>query len=95
MSEGMIFILDVGGNDLTYAFQMFSNTLFLCLQLPGDEILGLAKFFLSIGIPGDTKDFFNQIDSLASLENNRQVMHGNVCLLPKFLLIRNVNIWTR
>lgn len=67
---------------LTYAFQMFSNTLVLCLQLPGDKILGLAKFFLSIGIPGDTKDFFNQIDSLASLENNRQVIYGNVCLLP-------------
>lgn len=41
------------------------------IKLPGDKILGLAEFFLSIGIPGDTKDFFNQIDSLASLENNR------------------------
>ncbi|GLT33065.1 hypothetical protein SLA2020_076840 [Shorea laevis] len=41
------------------------------LNLPGDKILGLAKFFLGIGIPGDSKDFFNQIDSLACLENNR------------------------
>ncbi|XP_060667481.1 dolichyl-diphosphooligosaccharide--protein glycosyltransferase subunit 2 isoform X2 [Ziziphus jujuba] len=41
------------------------------LNLPGDKILGLAKFFLGIGIPGDAKDFFNQIDSLACLENNR------------------------
>ncbi|KAF3436136.1 hypothetical protein FNV43_RR23228 [Rhamnella rubrinervis] len=41
------------------------------LKLPGDKILGLAKFFLGIGIPGDTNDFFNQIDSLACLENNR------------------------
>ncbi|PON62650.1 Dolichyl-diphosphooligosaccharide--protein glycosyltransferase subunit Swp [Parasponia andersonii] len=41
------------------------------IKLPGDKILGLAKFFLGIGVPGDTKDFFNQIDSLASLENNR------------------------
>ncbi|KAL5792730.1 hypothetical protein ACOSP7_001324 [Xanthoceras sorbifolium] len=41
------------------------------LDLPGDKILGLAKFFLGIGIPGDAKDFFNQIDSLAFLESNR------------------------
>ncbi|GKV01830.1 hypothetical protein SLEP1_g14348 [Rubroshorea leprosula] len=41
------------------------------LNLPGDKILGLARFFLGIGIPGDSKDFFNQIDSLACLENNR------------------------
>ncbi|KAF7804626.1 dolichyl-diphosphooligosaccharide--protein glycosyltransferase subunit 2 [Senna tora] len=41
------------------------------LNLPGDKILGLAKFFLGIGIPGDAKDFFNQIESLALLENNR------------------------
>ncbi|XVF32375.1 hypothetical protein REPUB_Repub17cG0076600 [Reevesia pubescens] len=41
------------------------------LNLPGDKILGLAKFFLGIGVPGDAKDFFNQIDSLASLESNR------------------------
>ncbi|KAK4273035.1 hypothetical protein QN277_021508 [Acacia crassicarpa] len=41
------------------------------LNLPGDKILGLAKFFLGIGIPGDAKDFFNQIESLAFLENNK------------------------
>ncbi|KAB2074606.1 hypothetical protein ES319_A07G162600v1 [Gossypium barbadense] len=41
------------------------------LNLPGDKILGLAKFFLGIGVPGDAKDFFNQIDSLACLESNR------------------------
>ncbi|XP_044503292.1 dolichyl-diphosphooligosaccharide--protein glycosyltransferase subunit 2-like [Mangifera indica] len=40
-------------------------------ELPGDKILGLAKFFLGIGIPGDAKDFFNQVDSLACLESNR------------------------
>jgi len=46
----------------------------LCIfQLPGDKILGLAKFFLGIGIPGDAKDFFNQVESLAFLETNRQV----------------------
>ncbi|KAJ0110535.1 hypothetical protein Patl1_01757 [Pistacia atlantica] len=43
-------------------------------NLPGDKILGLAKFFLGIGIPGDAKDFFNQVDSLACLESNRQVV---------------------
>ncbi|XP_044493603.1 dolichyl-diphosphooligosaccharide--protein glycosyltransferase subunit 2-like isoform X2 [Mangifera indica] len=40
-------------------------------DLPGDKIFGLAKFFLGIGIPGDAKDFFNQVDSLACLESNR------------------------
>jgi len=45
----------------------------LHFQLPGDKVLGLAKFFLGIGIPGDAKDFFNQVESLALLENNRQV----------------------
>ncbi|MBA0821977.1 hypothetical protein Goarm_018800, partial [Gossypium armourianum] len=42
------------------------------LNLPGDKMLGLAKFFLGICVPGDAKDFFNQIDSLACLESNRQ-----------------------
>ncbi|XP_057720712.1 dolichyl-diphosphooligosaccharide--protein glycosyltransferase subunit 2-like [Arachis stenosperma] len=41
------------------------------INLPGDKILGLAKFFLGIGIPGDAKDLFNQIESLALLESNR------------------------
>ncbi|CAN1270421.1 Dolichyl-diphosphooligosaccharide--protein glycosyltransferase subunit 2 [Linum perenne] len=44
------------------------------LNLPGEQILGLAKFFLGVGIPGDAKDFFNQVDSLACLDNNRQVV---------------------
>ncbi|KAI7995750.1 Dolichyl-diphosphooligosaccharide--protein glycosyltransferase subunit 2 [Camellia lanceoleosa] len=39
--------------------------------LPGAKILGLAKFFLGIGIPGNAKDFYNQIDALACLESNR------------------------
>ncbi|KAK8702031.1 hypothetical protein V6N13_020401 [Hibiscus sabdariffa] len=42
------------------------------LNLPGNKILGLANFFLGIGVPGDAKDLFNQIDSLACLESNRQ-----------------------
>nr|XP_029117204.1 dolichyl-diphosphooligosaccharide--protein glycosyltransferase subunit 2 [Elaeis guineensis] len=41
------------------------------LNIPSDKMLGLAKFFLSIGIPGCTKDLFNQIESLSHLEDNR------------------------
>ncbi|KAK7393388.1 hypothetical protein VNO78_21942 [Psophocarpus tetragonolobus] len=41
------------------------------IDLPEDKILGLAKFFLGIGIPEDAKDFFNQVQSLAFLESNR------------------------
>ncbi|KAH1227478.1 Dolichyl-diphosphooligosaccharide--protein glycosyltransferase subunit 2 [Glycine max] len=48
------------------------------INLPGDKILGLAKFFLGIGIPGDAKDFFNQVESLAFLESNRQVKVNTV-----------------
>ncbi|KAJ6953133.1 hypothetical protein NC652_004967 [Populus alba x Populus x berolinensis] len=40
------------------------------LNLPSGKVLGLARFLLGIGIPGDAKDLFNQIDSLASLESN-------------------------
>ncbi|XP_057751949.1 dolichyl-diphosphooligosaccharide--protein glycosyltransferase subunit 2-like isoform X1 [Arachis stenosperma] len=40
-------------------------------QLPGDKTLGLAKFLLGIGVPGDAKDFFNQVESLAFLESKR------------------------
>lgn len=49
----------------------FSSVITESLNLPGDKILGIAKFFLGIGIPGDTKNFFDQVDSLACLENNR------------------------
>ncbi|KAL3332079.1 hypothetical protein AABB24_032607 [Solanum stoloniferum] len=41
------------------------------LNLPGDKMLGLARFFLSVGIPGNAEDLFYQLDALASLENNR------------------------
>ncbi|XP_057532279.1 dolichyl-diphosphooligosaccharide--protein glycosyltransferase subunit 2 [Amaranthus tricolor] len=40
------------------------------LAVPGDKILGLAKYFLGIGVPGNFNDFFDQIDALALLENN-------------------------
>lgn len=43
------------------------------LQIPRKKIVGLAKFFLSIGVPGNARDLFHQIDSLSYLENNRQV----------------------
>ncbi|XP_042046599.1 dolichyl-diphosphooligosaccharide--protein glycosyltransferase subunit 2-like [Salvia splendens] len=41
------------------------------LNLPGDKILGLAKFFLGVGIPGSAQDLFHQIDALSCLENIR------------------------
>ncbi|GMI66434.1 HAPLESS 6, RIBOPHORIN II [Hibiscus trionum] len=50
------------------AFAAVSNG---SLYLSGNKILGLANFFLGIGVPGDAKDLFNQIDSLACLESNR------------------------
>ncbi|KAL8191930.1 hypothetical protein R6Q57_028661 [Mikania cordata] len=42
------------------------------LNIPEDKILGLARFFLGIGVPGNSKDLYYQIDSLSHLENNRQ-----------------------
>ncbi|XAR61088.1 Dolichyl-diphosphooligosaccharide--protein glycotransferase [Bertholletia excelsa] len=36
-----------------------------------DKILGVAKFFLGIGLPGNAKDFYDQIEALACLERNR------------------------
>ncbi|KAG6502587.1 hypothetical protein ZIOFF_034872 [Zingiber officinale] len=41
------------------------------LNIPGDKLVGIAKFLLSVGVPGSTKDLFNQIDSLSHIENNR------------------------
>ncbi|CAA6666451.1 unnamed protein product [Spirodela intermedia] len=41
------------------------------LDIPREKIVGLAKFFLSIGVPGNAKDLFHQVDSLSYLENNR------------------------
>ncbi|CAI9776671.1 unnamed protein product [Fraxinus pennsylvanica] len=41
------------------------------LNFPGDKILGLAKFFLGVEIPGCAKDLYHQIDALACLENSR------------------------
>ncbi|KAI3694892.1 hypothetical protein L1987_77874 [Smallanthus sonchifolius] len=41
------------------------------LNIHEDKILGLARFFLGIGVPGNSKDLYYQIDSLSHLENNR------------------------
>ncbi|CAM0884275.1 unnamed protein product [Alopecurus aequalis] len=49
----------------------FANVVSGKLNIPGEKILGLAKFFLGIGLPGSAKDCFNQIESLSLLENNR------------------------
>uniref|UniRef100_A0A0E0N6L4 Dolichyl-diphosphooligosaccharide--protein glycosyltransferase subunit 2 n=1 Tax=Oryza rufipogon TaxID=4529 RepID=A0A0E0N6L4_ORYRU len=37
------------------------------LNIPGEKILGLAKFFLGIGLPGSAKDCFNQIEVFVPL----------------------------
>ncbi|KAH1195023.1 Dolichyl-diphosphooligosaccharide--protein glycosyltransferase subunit 2 [Glycine max] len=58
------------------------------INLPGDKILGLANFFLGIGIPGDAKDFFNQVESLALLENNRQLY-----IDVSFILYRYIDLF--
>jgi oligosaccharyltransferase complex subunit delta (ribophorin II) len=52
-------------------FTSFANAVSGKLNIPGEKILGLAKFFLGIGLPGSAKDCFNQIKSLSLLENNR------------------------
>ncbi|XP_042014358.1 dolichyl-diphosphooligosaccharide--protein glycosyltransferase subunit 2-like [Salvia splendens] len=42
------------------------------LNLPGEKILGLAKFFLGVGVPGSAQDLYHQIDALSYLENIRE-----------------------
>uniref|UniRef100_A0A0E0JSK8 Dolichyl-diphosphooligosaccharide--protein glycosyltransferase subunit 2 n=1 Tax=Oryza punctata TaxID=4537 RepID=A0A0E0JSK8_ORYPU len=37
------------------------------LNIPGEKVLGLAKFFLGIGLPGSAKDCFNQIEAFVPL----------------------------
>ncbi|CAI9289562.1 unnamed protein product [Lactuca saligna] len=46
----------------------------------GDKILGLARFFLGIGILGNSKDLYHQIDALDCLDQNRQTCAGAVVL---------------
>ncbi|CAI9288440.1 unnamed protein product [Lactuca saligna] len=43
-------------------------------NIPGDKILGLARFFLGIGIPGNSKDLYHQIDALGCLDQNRALV---------------------
>ncbi|CAK9171431.1 unnamed protein product [Ilex paraguariensis] len=66
------------------------------LQVPADKILGLAKFFLGIGIPSNAKDLYNQIDALACLESNR-VSIPLILSLPATVLslTRNDNLKVR
>lgn len=52
---------------------ILDNTFLYDVQLPGDKILGLARFLLGVGVPGNAKDLYHQIEALASLENNRLV----------------------
>ncbi|KAK8960272.1 Dolichyl-diphosphooligosaccharide--protein glycosyltransferase subunit 2 [Platanthera guangdongensis] len=41
------------------------------VNIPGNKVLGVAKLFLSLGVPGTIKDLFHQIEALSCLENNR------------------------
>ncbi|KNA05743.1 hypothetical protein SOVF_187510 [Spinacia oleracea] len=50
-----------------------------------NRILGLAKYFLGVGVPGNPRDFFDQIDALALLENNR-VSSPLILSLPSTVL---------
>uniref|UniRef100_M4FCG5 Dolichyl-diphosphooligosaccharide--protein glycosyltransferase subunit 2 n=1 Tax=Brassica campestris TaxID=3711 RepID=M4FCG5_BRACM len=66
------------------------------LNLPGDKIVGLAKFFLGVGIPGDAKDFFNQIDALACLEDNRQgYFHAIYAIYLLRLVVHHLRIMNK
>ncbi|XP_047316031.1 dolichyl-diphosphooligosaccharide--protein glycosyltransferase subunit 2-like [Impatiens glandulifera] len=49
----------------------FSSSTSENLNLPGEVILGLATFFLSIDIPGSAKELYDQLDGLACLESSR------------------------
>lgn len=71
--------------------QLIIMWLFWCknLQIPGDKILGLAKFFLGMGVPGSSKDLFNQIDSLSLLENNRQELAIEVLCSTQFMFLNS------
>ncbi|KAI3676471.1 hypothetical protein L1987_86080 [Smallanthus sonchifolius] len=55
------------------------------LNIPGDKILGLARFFLGIGVPGTGKDLYYQIDALACLDQNR-VLVPLILSLPASVL---------
>ncbi|XP_068669612.1 dolichyl-diphosphooligosaccharide--protein glycosyltransferase subunit 2 [Aristolochia californica] len=66
-------------------FTSFAAVISGRLNVPGDKILGLANFFLSMGVPGNIKDLYYQIDSLACLENNR-VFVPLVLSLPSSVL---------
>lgn len=68
---------------------LFSATKYYLLQIEGDTVLGLAKFFLSIGIPGSSKDFFYQVESLSCFEKNRQEFSwvlSIICQLVNYFL---------
>ncbi|KAK1426772.1 hypothetical protein QVD17_15452 [Tagetes erecta] len=57
------------------------------INIPGDKILGLARFFLGIGIPGTGKDLYYQIDALACFDQNRVLVPLILSLLASVLSI--------
>ncbi|XP_057844842.1 dolichyl-diphosphooligosaccharide--protein glycosyltransferase subunit 2 [Cryptomeria japonica] len=40
------------------------------INIPEDKVVGIAKFFLSIGVPGSSTEMYHQLDALGHLEKN-------------------------
>lgn len=71
---------------------ILDNTFLYDVQLPGDKILGLARFLLGAGVPGNAKDLYYQIEALTSLENNRFIAIYILFILSDFLCICFVSV---
>ncbi|GAB2252224.1 hypothetical protein Droror1_Dr00005071 [Drosera rotundifolia] len=57
-------------SSVVHGFVAFADVTSEAINVPREKLLGLAKFFLCVGIPGNSHDFYSQIDSLALLERN-------------------------
>ena len=44
---------------------------FYSAQIPSENVIGIANFFLSVGILGSSKDTYYVLDALSALEANR------------------------
>jgi oligosaccharyltransferase complex subunit delta (ribophorin II) len=58
-------------SSVVHGLVVFATATSGSLNLPGDKVLGLSKFFLGVGVPGNAKDLYYQIDALNCLESNR------------------------
>ncbi|KAL9255710.1 Dolichyl-diphosphooligosaccharide--protein glycosyltransferase subunit 2-like protein [Drosera capensis] len=55
---------------VVHGFVALADVTSEAINVPREKLLGLAKFFLCVGMPGNAHDFYSQIDSLALLERN-------------------------